>query len=79
MSSTEFLEWSVFYSMEPFGDERGDLQAGIIASTVANANRGKNSKPYSPKDFIPKFRDTPEKMSNSEMIQNFKRLTSVIK
>jgi hypothetical protein len=56
--------------VEPFGEERGDLRAGIVAATVANANRGKNSKPYAPGDFMPKFaektegivRQTPEEM-----------------
>jgi predicted transcriptional regulator len=31
-----------------------DFRAGIIASTIANVNRGKRKKPYKPADFMPK-------------------------
>lgn len=43
-----------YYSLEPFGEERADLRAGIISSTIANVNRGKH-KPFKPTDFMPKF------------------------
>lgn len=39
--------------MSPFGDERADLQAGIIASTIANVNRGRNTTAFKPEDFMP--------------------------
>jgi hypothetical protein len=56
-TSRELSEWMVYYELEPFGEERGDLRAGIVASTVANVNRDpkKQKKPYSPQDFLPKF------------------------
>lgn len=45
-----------YYELEPFGQERGDLQAAIVASTVANVNRDpKKSKPFKPADFLPNF------------------------
>jgi hypothetical protein len=31
------------------------LRSGIIASTIANVNRGKGKSPYKPEDFMPKF------------------------
>ena len=42
-----------FYNLDPFGEVRGDLQAGIVASTIANANSGKGSKTFQPADFMP--------------------------
>jgi hypothetical protein len=39
----------------PLGPERADIQAGIIAATIANANRGKKGRRFVPKDFIPKW------------------------
>lgn len=42
-----------FYALEPFGPERQDLQAGIVASTIANVNRTRGQDPYSPLDFMP--------------------------
>ena len=57
-TSAELSEWVAFYGLEPFGPERGDLQAGVVAATVANVNRDpkKQKKPYSAQDFMPKFK-----------------------
>lgn len=41
--------------LEPFGERRADLRAGIVASTIANAHRGKEGRPYTPQDFMPDF------------------------
>lgn len=51
----KFQRWTAFLNMEPQGGARGDLQAGIIASTIANVNRRKYTPPYKAKDFMPKF------------------------
>ena len=43
---------------------RGDLQAAVVASTIANVNRTKQ-KPYKPQDFMPQFdrrEQSPEEM-----------------
>jgi hypothetical protein len=63
MSSREFSEWMAFHDLEPFGEERADLRAGIVASTVANANRDpkKKRKAYKPEDFMPKFKRTTDR------------------
>mgnify|MGYP003645784528 FL=1 len=53
IDSHELSEWMAFYSLDPFGDVRGDLQAGIVASTIANANSGKGSRTFQPADFMP--------------------------
>lgn len=47
--------WMAYYKAEPFGEERADLRAGVIASTIANANRGKGQRAYKPSEFMPKF------------------------
>ncbi len=39
--------------IDPWDQGRADLRAGIIASTIANVNRGKRSKSFSAKDFMP--------------------------
>ncbi len=44
-----------YYEVEPWGPERADLNAGIIASTVYNIGKGKAGKVLTPADFIPKF------------------------
>jgi hypothetical protein len=32
----ELAEWAAYYQCEPFGEERADLRAGIVASVIAN-------------------------------------------
>jgi len=58
IDSKEIGEWIAFNSLEPIA-YRGDLQAGIIASTIANAHRGKEGQPFQPIDFMPLL-DKPE-------------------
>jgi hypothetical protein len=61
MPEREFLEWMAFYRIEPWGDERADLRAGVIASTVANVSGTvrKGQRPYRPGDFALKFGGAP--------------------
>ena len=46
-----------FFSLEPWGTEVEDWRAGLIAATIANANRDskKRRRPYEPQDFMPKY------------------------
>ena len=53
MGSDELTEWMAFYQLEPFGDFRADLRSAIVASTLANAHRSKDGKPFTPEDFMP--------------------------
>lgn len=41
-----------FYKLHPFGSDRDNIHSAIIASTFANANRGKNQQPFSAEDFM---------------------------
>lgn len=60
-------EWVAFSHVAPFGPERADLRAGIVASVVANSSRNpkKKPKPFSPGDFMPKF-ERPKKVQTWE-------------
>ena len=67
MSSHELQEWIAYSLIEPFGEWRADLRAGIVASTIANVNRGKGRRAYKATDFMPFERpqrkaQTPEEM-----------------
>lgn len=44
-----------FWKLEPWGDMRADLRAGIVAATIANAFRAKGHKAISPWEMMPKF------------------------
>ena len=65
IDSHELGEWMEYYKSDPFGTARSDLHAGIIAATIANVNRGKNTQSYQPSDFMP-LQEKP-KQEESEM------------
>lgn len=69
MSWREYLEWQEYFALEPFGEERADLRAGIVASVIANVNRDpkKRKEPYAPLDFMPyteRPKPTPEQVAH---------------
>jgi Protein of unknown function (DUF4035) len=71
-----------FYRLEPFGEERQDLRAAIIAQTIANVNRGTGRPPYRLKDFILEF-DGEERANKApqpieDQIQVMQRLTRAL-
>lgn len=57
VSSREFAEYWAYFQLEPWGAEREDLRSGIVASTIANANRDpkKRARPFTPDQFMPDF------------------------
>lgn len=62
ISSSELTELLAFHAVEPLGEERGDLRAAIVASTLANVNRDsrKRPRPYKPEEFMPFHHREPE-------------------
>lgn len=67
ISSAEFAEWIAFSRLEPYGPERADLRAGIVAATVANVHRDPKSKPFAPSAFMPEFDRQVRRQSIEEM------------
>ena len=68
ISSDELAEWAAYYHLDPFGSYRGDLQAGIIASTMANIHATKGHT-FKPSDFMPTFneREAEHRMTPKEI------------
>lgn len=58
-----------FDMIDPIGEQRGDLRAGIIAATVANSVRGKDTEPFRPLDFMP-FAESGERESGPVLLPN---------
>lgn len=52
ISSAELTEWMAFDAIDPFGDERADLRAGVIAAVTANHSFAPPSKPKRPSDYM---------------------------
>lgn len=72
MSSREFAEWVARERQEPRGALRADIQTALVASTIANAHRGKR-RPFKLSDFILRWRKkAPRRQSVDEMRTIFK-------
>ena len=76
MSSAELTEWMAFYQVEPFGGDADYLGHAITASTIANVNRSKNQKPFTPADFLPKFEK--QEQTTGEQLQIAAMFTSAL-
>jgi len=72
ISSRQFAEWMAYARIEPFGEERADLRAGIVASTIANTNRGRGQKPYKPQQFMPEFEPEDEAAAIAKTIEQLR-------
>lgn len=66
MDSRELSEWMAYEQVTgPLGSERGDFQAALLATVVANSLKGKKGRRLRLKDFLPKWhrrRQTPDQM-----------------
>ena len=79
MPASDFIECMLYEQIEPFGDRRGDLNAGYICATIANVNRGERVEPFSPFDFMPKWdeKPKPKKQSGQEQLNFMLALQAV--
>ena len=69
IDSHELSEWQAYYTLDPFGEERADLRAGIIASVIANVNRDpKKGPPFKPSQFMPLIEEE-EKVEQTQEVQ----------
>lgn len=53
LNAREFAEWIAYWNIEPWGEERADLRAGIIAATVANAAPFRSGRSFAASEFMP--------------------------
>ena len=61
--SRELAEWRAYERIEPFGEKRADYRAGMVASVMANAWKGKDQKAFTPEDFMPEY-DKPQQATD---------------
>lgn len=57
MSAAELHRWWAWYQIEPWGEIRGDLRMGILASALVNMWSAKGRR-TTPADFLPNFQQT---------------------
>lgn len=62
IDAREFMEWAAYYQTDPWGGERGDLQAAIVASTIANVHRDPKKPAFKLDNFLLKFGQVRKRM-----------------
>jgi hypothetical protein len=79
IDSVELTAWEAYENVAgPIGAERDDYLFAVLCSVIANANRTKRSKPFEPKQFMPKWDPNalPERrpaMTGEEILRAAKR------
>jgi len=73
ISSAEFSQWIAYNNVEPFGESRADLRAGIISSVMANIHRGKGQKSFTADEFMPEFGEREKPKMKSRQMQGLLR------
>lgn len=70
MTSAELTTWKALNAIEYIGPDREDLHAGIVASAVFNANRGRRSKAHTPLDHMPFRRKERENADKAMAVED---------
>ncbi len=73
MPSSIFSEYMEYYAMSPFGSQRDNVHAGLIAATIANVNRNKSQQPFSADDFMLKQRPGKTQDTHAELFSVLSR------
>lgn len=78
IDSREFVEWQAYFGLDPFGEDRADLRAGIIAMTIANSQRAKGTRPFTAQEFMPTFgrRRPREEQTPQQMLAVFRQIAA---
>ena len=76
LSSRQIGEWLAYFQLEPFGEERADLRAGIIAA--ANANLWVKGRKLRPADFMPKIGARKKAQGSKAMRAIFKNFKNAV-
>lgn len=72
IDSAEFSEWMAYSVWEPFGPEREDQRAGMVAALIANVNRDPKHRPqpYDVEDFFPRYEQEAEEQEQEADLES---------
>jgi hypothetical protein len=75
MTSAEFAEEMAYYRIDPWGEERADLRAGIIASLVDATIPRKHGRSRSPAQLMPFLHEAKQERSTEELQSQFRMVS----
>lgn len=61
-----FYDWMEYAKRKPFGDERADLRAGIMTSSLLNIQLAKGQHRTRPIDFMPFSKERSRELQDAE-------------
>jgi hypothetical protein len=76
MGYSEFVDWLAYYETEPFGEQRADLHAAMIAATIVNVQRGKGKKPVKISQFLVDW--WKDKATPNALLSKFRNATAAM-
>ena len=62
-----FREWQAFWNVAPFGDERADLRAGVVAAQVFNVHLRRGQRAARPNDYAMRFGNTIQRQTPGQI------------
>jgi len=74
----ELREWMEEYRRDPWGTWRDNMHAAMTASVIANAFRGKDSRPFNPEDFMLLDAETAEKRKKERAARSSQLLVAAL-
>ena len=79
LTARELAEWMAYEMLEPFGAPAHAFNAGVVASTLGNVNRARDSEPFVPEDFTPQiYRKPKDEAARRERVKK-RRLAAKVK
>jgi hypothetical protein len=68
LTHRDYLDWQALYRVDPWGEDRADLRAGIIASAAISPYAKKGQTPR-PVDFMPYAKPPGPRRQTAEQIK----------
>ena len=75
MPSSDFTFMQALYNIMPWGPDRDNIHAGMVAAAAINPHLGKNSKPLSPADFMLVDKVSRQEQEDEEFIAKMDALS----
>jgi hypothetical protein len=78
LTEQEFQGWQQYFLEEPFGQSHLDNLVAILTAVVANLMRGEDQDPFSPDDFIPKYKPKDESEADNSVAADLAYINALV-
>jgi hypothetical protein len=78
MPSSELTEWIAYAAIEPFGEQRADLRAGIVAAATVNSGFARPKEAVRASDFMPFIESRRGPIQLADPVEHGKLISQVL-